>query len=58
MHNDREAERTLAHVVRQSFSEGEVIISEDNAKYVRILHSLSLHNMLRQKQCFRNAKAL
>ena len=35
--DNREAEGTLAHVVRQSFSDGEVVVGEYNAKYVRIV---------------------
>ena len=33
--DNREAERTLAHVVRQSFSDGGVVMTEDNARYAR-----------------------
>ena len=34
--DNREAEGTLAHVVRQSFSDGDIVISEDKAQYVHI----------------------
>ena len=37
VNDDREAEGTLAHIVRQSFSEGEIVISEDKAKYARVV---------------------
>ena len=34
---DREAEGTLAHVVRQSFGDGDVVMTEDNARYARVV---------------------
>ena len=37
--DNREAEGTLAHVVRQSFSEGEVLMTEDNARYARVVRT-------------------
>ena len=37
VNDNREAEGTLAHIVRQSFSEGEIVISEDKAKYARVV---------------------
>ena len=39
MNDDREAEGTLAHVVRQSFSDGEVLMTEDNARYARVVRT-------------------
>ena len=36
---NREAEGTLAHVVRQSFSDDDVMMTEDNARYTRIVRT-------------------
>lgn len=39
---DREKEGTLAHVVRQSFGDGEIVLTEDNARFARVVRTCEM----------------
>lgn len=42
VNDDRDAEGTLAHIVRQSFGDDDVIMTEDNARYTRIVRTCEM----------------
>ena len=39
---NREAEGTLAHVVRQSFGDDDIVMTEDNARYARVVRTCGM----------------
>lgn len=41
VNSDREASGTLADVVRQSFGDGDIVMTEDNMRYARVVERLS-----------------
>lgn len=41
VNSDREASGTLADVVRQSFGDGDIVMTEDNMRYARVVDRLS-----------------
>ena len=40
--DDREKEGTLAHVVRQSFGDGDIVLTEDNARFTRVVRTCEM----------------
>ena len=39
VNSDREASGTLADVVRQSFGDGDIVMTEDNMRYARVVET-------------------
>ena len=46
---DREAEGTLAHVVRQSFGDGDIVMTEDNMRYARVVETWKMLDFGRER---------